>query len=594
MKQRFAVTLLAVAIASLSASAFAIAPVISDFRSPIISDDTPVTNSNVFVYLDVFDLNTKATDPDATVTPANIIWSFTEATGTYRINNRQSIIVGTDNPNAPGVKGVGVTGQDDITSGSDTNVRTITFRNQILSPVGGPNTDPAGPDGVLDGTSGKPNHTRVLTLYASDGSSYTTKSFLVYTRDGGNDALSGKSTTSVLPLTTPGTAGVSGWTTFNLVGTTTFTSGANGLCITVPAAGDNFGGWISPYGANGGIPLVKNNVYRVRLDVAGVPSIAQAATPLWDFVFENIDNTAQFDQQKFSTDLIIWDTFGGANAAGPTAGDHSYDIWWAPLSVQATDWNDPTTGEFAAANEAFNDVRLEYRVLDVTGAVDAGADSGTLCVRTYQIDRIDLADLTVGASVYDNQTLTAANSIVGAFGGIGTGTNQTTVVYAGGDVTITPATPGGSWNTEIVTLDVGNGVITPASEIPDNWPVPWVTDQLLMSTAGIQAANATGQTNPPDAVRMMMDAPTSELGIDSMVLAGANSLGLPKTAAATVYTLFFHTNTRTLSGVVEHRGLRPRVSLICVPSILSGGQSVNNGGITVTFIRTQTVDVSGL
>jgi len=364
---------------------------------------------------------------------------------------------------------------------------------------------------------------------------------------------------------------------------------------------------ISPYGANGGIALVKNNVYRVRLDIAGVPAIAQAATPLWDFVFENIDNNGTTtDQQKYATDLIVWDTFGGASGAGPALGDHIYDVWWAPLPVQATDWNDPTTGEFATANDAFNDVRFEFRLLDVSTTIDGQNDSGTLCLRTTQIDRIDIADLEFGATVYDNQTLTASNSTVSNLFGIGAGANQTTVAYASGDVTITPTTPGvgstppnpptvaGSWNVEIVTLDPGNTVITPASEITDNWPIPWVTDQLLMTTAGIEAANATGQTNPPDAIRLLMDTPTSELGIDSMVVASVNTLGLPKTAAPTTYTLFFHANTMTLSGTVEHRGLRPRVSLLCVPGVLSGGLNVNNGGVKINFMRTQVVDISGL
>jgi hypothetical protein len=586
MKQRFAVTLLAVAIASLSASAFAIAPVINDFRSPIIADDTPVTNSNYFVYPDVFDLNTKATDPDATVTPANIIWSFTEATGTYSINNRASMnLGGGDNPNAPGTKSLAA-GDDTptTTTAQDSNVRTITFRNKALSPVGGPNVDP--------GTAGiKTAQTKVLTLFASDGSSYTQKSFLVYTYNNGADALSGKSLTPVTPSTTPGTSGVTGWTTFNLIGSTTFTSGS-GLCVQVPAAGDNFGGWISPFGA---IQLVKNNVYRVRLNIAGVPAIAQAATPLWDFVFDNFNtaNTAQ-QESKYSTDLIVWDTFSGANAAGPAAGDHTYDIWWAPLPVQATDWNDPTTGEFSTAHDAANDVRLEFRLLDVSTSIDGQNDSGTLCLQTWQVDRMDIADLAFTSTPYDNQSIAASNTVAGNLFGIGSGAAQTTVTYAAGDVTITPNSAT-AWNVEIVTLDVGNSNIGPPnSEISDNWPVTWVTDQLIMTTAGIQAPDATGQTNPPDALRLMMDTPTSELGIDSMVLAGANTIGLPKTAAATTYTLFFHANTRTLSGVTEHRGLRPRVSLICVPGILSGGSSSNAGGIKVNFIKSQAVDIAGL
>jgi hypothetical protein len=591
MKQRFVVTLLAVAIASLSASAYAIAPVINDFRSPIIADDTPVTNSNVFVYPDVFDLNTKANDPDLTVTPANIIWSFT-GDGTYRINNRLPMnLGGGDNPNAPGTKSLAA-GDDPATSGTtqDANVRTITFRNNALSPVGGPNVDPI-TIGIL------PAQTKLVTLFASDGSSYTQKSFLVYTYNNGADALSGKSLTPYQALTTPA-AGTTAWTSSNLIGTTTFSSGANGLCVQVPTTGANFGGWSSPYGI---IALAKNNVYRVRIDVAGVPTIAQSATPLWDFVFDNVAPSAA--QQKFSTDIINWDTFGGANAAGPTTGGrHIFDLWWAPLPIQAADWNDATNGEFRPANDAFNDVRFQYRILDV-GAVDSDNDSGTLCLRSTTIDRIDIADLAIASTAYNNANLTAVNTTVSTI--FPTSTNK---VYAAGKLTLTPTTPGvgttppapptsaGSWGVEIITVDVGDATVnfgTPSS-LTDNWPIPWVSNQLLKTEAGVTAPDSTGQSNPPDVIRLMMDAPTNEIGQDSLVSSGANLLGMPKTASETIYTAFYHTQNKTLNATPEFQALRPRFSLLCVDAVLSGGTSnVNNGGATLNFLRVNRIDVSG-
>jgi hypothetical protein len=318
MKRRFQVTLLAVAIASLSASAFAMAPVISDFPSPIIADDTPATGSNDFVYPDVFDLNTKATDPDNTVAPSGIIWSFT-GDGTYSINNRQPLNLGTDDPNAPGTKEVGKTGQDDSES-VDSNPRTITFRNSSLSPDGGSRTDPGGGPGL------KPAYTKPVTLFASDGSTYSMTTFLVYTDKSGEDRISGGAImTSVLAPSTPATTGTFPWTSADAlggIGSESF-SASGGLCINSPLAGANFGTWISPYGI---LPLLANQVYRIRISISSSTAIAANATPAWDFVVDNFGSATQ-GESKYSSDFIFWDNNGSANSAvSPIRRDVTYSI----------------------------------------------------------------------------------------------------------------------------------------------------------------------------------------------------------------------------------------------------------------------------
>jgi hypothetical protein len=613
--------LLAVAIASLSASAFAMAPVISDFRSPIISDDTPATNSNDFVYPDAINLDNQASDPDQTVTPGNIIWSFLESTNTYRINNRQSMnLGGGDNPNAPGTKGVGVTGQDDAeagTTGFDTNVRTITFRNNALSPWAGPGAPPTGtfPTDPTPHQGFLPAQTKLITMFASDGSTYTQKSFFAYTYNGGLDSLSGVSMITVTSTVTP-VSGTGNWTTSLLVGTPTFTA-TSGLCVTVPlgtSTDANFGGWASPYGI---LPLVKNNVYRVRLDVAGNPAIAPTVTPLWDFVIDNVNSgDASHSEQKYGMDLINWDnTNSSSNSAGVAspAGRHTFDIWWSPMAIQATDWNDPTTGEFSTSHSLAKDGRFLFRILDVAGPVDAQNDAGTLCLKDYQISRIDISDLKSAATLYDNQAPVARTTAATATGANMWATNLiagSTTVTNGGGVTLTPTTPGvgstppapptvaGSWNVEILAIrpDDGTATMSPGtpSTLTDNYVIPWVSDQLLKITMGAKAPDAASQTNYPDVMRITMDAPTSELGLDTTFSGGGSVLGMPKSASVTTYTTFCYTQNKTGSATPEFQRLRPQIGCILSAAILSGGSNVNNGGVTFTFLKVERIDTTGL
>lgn len=612
MKHRFVVTLLAVAIASLSAQAFAIAPMISDFRSPIIADDKPVTDSNNFFYEDVFNLDQKGHDPDLTVTDDHLIWSFMESSGTYRVNGRQSMNLGTDDPNAPGTKEVGKAGLDDVDS-ADSNPRTITFRNQALSPATSPGatfpTDPTPHFGLL------PAQTKMLTLFASDGTSFSQKSFLVYTFNGGLDSLSGKGLENIVPQTTPLSTGASSWTSQAVLGTINFSaSGATtGLCIDVPAAGDNFAGWISPYGI---VQLVKNRVYRFRLEVSTTAAVADGATPFWDFLLDNVPNasdTSVVVEQKYSSDLLVWDNNGSANSAGRVSGGRrQFDMYWAPLPVQQANWNDATSGEFATAHDAANDARFQFRVLDVNGVVDGNNDAGTVCLNAYTIDGIDIGDISTSGNVYDNTSLVdaagtpAANRTHVSFIGI---SGATTTTYSGGVATITPtvvggattpaatATPNpiGSWDLEIVTLDVGDANIDfgNLSTVTDNWPIPWVSDQLLMVTAGIQAIDAAAEANPPDALQIVVDSATSEIAQGNTVLAGSNTIGLPKAASVTTYTSFVYTQNKTNNASTQLQGLRPNVGLLFQRGILSGGINVNNGGVKVSFLKVDTVDTSG-
>jgi hypothetical protein len=584
MKRRFQVTLLAVAIASLSASAFALAPVIGEFKSPIIADNTPVTGSNHFVYPDVFDLNTKATDPDNTVAPAGIIWSMT-GDGTYRIDNRVPITVGTDNPNAPGAKEIGKTGQEDPDK-VDTNVRTITFRNNALSPVGGPDVNPGG-SGVL------PAQTKAVTLFASDGSTYTMKSFLVYTDKGGVDRLSGAPISAFTPVVapaTPGTGGtgVNGWTTFSIIGSPTFTS-TGGLCINSPLANGAFGGWVSPYGL---LPLLANQVYRIRLTVSAPTAIAAGQAPLWDFVIDNFGG-ATTGESKYSSQYIFWDNNGNANSAGLASpnGRHTFDIWFSPLAITMADWNDPNTGEFRASNDANNDGRLQFRYLDLdNSAVDGQNDAGTQCMTQFQLDRIDNAALTASSTLYTNSTFAANTHVVTPLNLVA---NGTTVTYPSGALQVAPSTST-SWDVEVISIDVGDNNVnySQPTTLSDNWPIPWTSNQLLKYTAGVQAPNALGETNGPDAITLQMDPASTEVLEQDLIALTSNKIGGPKAASVSDYTSFFFSHNKSASPTTQLGFLRARVVLLCRSDLHQPGSKT--GGFRLTYQKVEVIDTSSL
>jgi len=600
MKRRFVVTLLAVAIATISASAFCRAPVISEILSPIIADDKPVTNSNSFVYPDAFNLDQKASDPDAAPAPGDIIWSYT-GDGTYRINNRDpmNLLAGND-PNAPGTKEVGKTGLDDPVTGEgqDSNVRTITFRNAHLSPVGGPNTVVNTP-GIIAA------ETKTVTLFASDGSTYTLKSFLVYTRKGGVDQLSGAAVPgTIIPVQTPLVPRQSqGWVHSDAIpglNLPAFSESAtDGLCLQSPLTNGGFGSWVSPYGI---VPLVANNVYRIRVNVStgSASAIAASVTPLWDIVLDNYSGVAAAKDQRYSCDWIFWDNNGAADSAGlaSPSGRHVFDCWWAPMPVLLSDWNDTANanGPFNTANDAVNDGRLQFRFLDVdSSAVDGQNDAGTLCMTSYQIDRLAISGLTTVATPLNQTVFSASTNSLSMLNA--TVNPSATVSYAGGAATIAPAS-GTAWSSvEVANFDPGDTTVNygPPTTLSDNWPIPWVSDQLLKYTIGIQAPDATGQSNPPDAIHMMIDNASTEVLADNMVLFTTSLVGGPKSAAVNDYVMLYYTHNKTLNATPQYAFLRTRFGILCRADLQTGSppSATNPAGVKITYEKLEQINTAG-
>jgi hypothetical protein len=557
-------------------------PPITHTPFPVIADDAPSTTHNLFVYPDAFGLDEIYPDPTD-----SLIFSYFSATGRYQLNGRQSLDPANplDDPSNPGDKQLGAPLLDDPDS-LDADTRTITFRDATLSPIGGANTDPAPGDPKPRVVAGE-----VVTFFISDGATFSMKNILVYTESNGRDRLSGGGV-EVLDIVPSSDLG---WRSAIVMAGGISATDQNGLCIQTPGPGDHFALWTSPYGI---VDLVQNAVYRIRLTMDSDGSALPAGTtPFWDFVIDNF-NDNQTAHHKYAAAFMNWDIDGSANSVGlsETTGRGTFEIWFTPPQMLAADWNDPATGEFTAAAEPENDMRFSFRVIDVGSLIDAELDAGKICLRNISVTRYDFDSLNpAGAPLYDADSITSATHIGrGLFFGAG----RTTVSYAGGSVTIAPNTDGpaggDAWDQEVVIFDPGNGIVAPAAEIVDNWPIKWESDELLRGTLTVQAPDAQSEATPPDAISLTWDSPGNELLLRTEVYATTSNKGMPKLAAPTDLVSFYYTNNKTLSpaaGAGEFDRIRMRVLLLLTPYINSGGSVDNLGGVVIHSQRIEEVSI---
>ncbi|OPZ07429.1 MAG: hypothetical protein BWZ08_01848 [candidate division BRC1 bacterium ADurb.BinA292] len=567
MRKGFKLTLM-VAIAFMGMRASAMVPVIGNIPDPIIGDSDGVTGTNEFVYPDALNLDNYASDPDG---PSPLVWSYEGADDKYLFNGVDGL-TGSDDPVNPGAKSI----NDQVLNGEqnpDNDAATVTIRNQDLSPIGGPNTDP-GAAGIVD------SETRVITLYASDGATVGTKEITVYTDNEGEDRLS---TSEEQVASGNFNAGAEGWgftTEYATGGTVTSSSNTGALCITVSAAGVNGAYWASPYDL---IELTNESVYIGRFTL-NTNQTTVGNTPLTIIL---VENSSQVDGEAVSlyfNDHFFLDNTGGANAPGGShpVGSANKMILFTPPPVSTAEWQ---ANAFNATNDPVNDARIRFRILDVDGALyGAESDSGQVCLDEFSISKVDINAFTRGTQVFSEDNLTAANS------------NATTLVdpgdptFSNGDVTFLPSAgtrpTANNWDTEIGSLSPGDGqgdTLTGAN-LADDYPIPWNADDTLYElTVDLSAPNATSENQPVDVLRMGIDAPTQEYIGLAQITPSQNGIGMPNQGSPQTYRGFFAPNKVTLSNVTNHNRLRPRLDFICNKALGFNGQpgGTNPGGLTV-------------
>jgi hypothetical protein len=166
MKKGLLLTLV-IAVALISSSVFAYAPVLKNLPDIIIGDVEEGASNNFFIFSDAFVFDNFVTDQDTTVS-THIKWSFSNMTGTQTIfiNGLDEETVDAEFKNPT----------NDIRDG----YLTASFRNETASPTSG--STPFPPTVLAD---------QELAVYVSDGAHVVSDKIMVYTIDDAEDGLSG-------------------------------------------------------------------------------------------------------------------------------------------------------------------------------------------------------------------------------------------------------------------------------------------------------------------------------------------------------------------------------------------------------------------
>jgi hypothetical protein len=578
-----------VAIALMGFNAMAAAPVIQAIPDVIVgnNEDIGATDPNIFVYPDAIDLDAVVSD-DATL-DADLIWSYTKATlpGRFLLNGVDAI--NTDPTNPPAANRLRQVMQSE--RNTDGLAQTVTVRDNTLSPIttnGGIGPyNPPNPD-----TPGKvAGSDELVTLVASDGTTHSTSIVAMWSDNDGNDRRGG------LPVSVPVTnmsftASTMGWNSGSPFGSITASRTASGLCLEVPAAGVNFNDW--HYSNFSLIPLVANQVYRVRVTMSTTAAANQ--TPLWQFVHENGSGAdpSTVPLLAYGGETLFLDNVGAANAPSPiTGGRPTFDVYVAPPPVTTAQWNNASTGPFAAANAASKDARGIFRVIDVENTGYGGeTDAGQVCMRDIDIVRWDVNSGVAGATDLDVTSFTNADA-----GGTGNSAFQTdsivqvtSTTFSNGVVTIAPS--GAGWGSvEVAIFRPGDRTLTltggnAGTDAADNYPVVWESNTVYHITMDLAASSAGAEASPPDIMRLGADTPTQEVIGNCYWTTKYSLSAMPKNGTPQTYHFFYYSNNRTASVVTNFNRIRPRLDTICRTDFI---ESTNTGSFTVNACKVQRV-----
>jgi hypothetical protein len=549
-------TLLTIAVALMGLKAMAMAPVIDAIPDVIIGDAGSATPGNDFSYPDAFDADTKVSDD--TTSDAGIHLWYLNSGNHYTINahtRADSVVIDPANVGATYDLTIGA---DDAAS-TDSNLRTLTFRNTFYTP-GNP---PPGP-GIQDG--------QVITLFASDGTTASAgRQFMAFIDKDGADRLSGGlSFTNV--LNQDFTTGLNGWIKNTLfIGTgdgsaVTLTQTANGLCADVSAQGANLAGWASQANFTGSaasayntVSLVQNAVYRIRLTVT---TTAQAGfTPLWYVMCEN--SLSWYGKSNYFYDFGTFPVAGLNTPPGTGNGTHPvFETWFQPACGSAPSF---VTAAFnTPANAPFKDFRLQLQMLDVgtpgNDPYGGGSDQGAICWKKVEVDRTDASALQVQSTPYNNTSFTIVTGTNPIASGVTannfTAAGKATLTLDGSNHIVFAPTSTTAWDSQqaggvnaFMSIYPGDGQNSHngSADATDNYPVPWTADTLYRIAWTMTAPSALAETNGVDWIIVGGDVDTNEIIVGDFVTTKFSSAAMPKQTPQE-YTSFWHGNAGTSAG----------------------------------------------
>jgi hypothetical protein len=583
MKKGFIVsTLLTVFVALTQVSTvFATAPVIKDVPDVIVGDtfNNGASQSNEFVFPDAFSLRDLFISDDNS-TSVTVKWSYLadQPGEDILLNGVPSLDpglagIGLDDPTDPAASkrldlvdtDTGNVKQDG--SAQDALAFTVTVRNKTISPIGGPNGSFPGDSDPI--TSPSLVSTRVITLFASDCSTFSSKSVTVHTSNNTSDALSGGINLTLVVQEDFTDGGIGGWTGGQVFGPTiggTTSTGAGGLCMASGTTNDFWTFWESPQEY---VPLVDNVAYRVRSDVT-TDQTAADAIPVWRFIWSNFDNVDTAGFLTFGGTLWFIDQTGGAAGIGRAQGPgNQYDLWFSPISVSAPQWRSTSGGAFDPANAGVIDLQLRFENFDLNDSLLADNDSGTICIASVRVDSAPISSVT-GTTVYDTPLSATTHRFSAEFGAVGSfSSGEANLAVDPATGTTGPANTTGGFIELSPEIDA---LLGPDGDRPAQYPVIWEDDKLYMLETDLRIASGT---DPVTAILLVLSPPTIEVFGDSFATRAATGGLLDRSASpnatSATYRHFLYGHKATVVGgaLPSADRFQPRVQALNRGTILA-------------------------
>lgn len=396
------------------------------------------------------------------------------------------------------------------------------------------------------------------------------------------------------------TAGGGGWTGGVSSGAVVLERDSRGLCMTVPAGGDNVGGWVSPERY---IPLRDLTIYRLKLTVSA-GRIAPDSIPFLNVVYNNYNSGG--GGNNFGGEAWFLDVQGGANAPGAAGGLSEITLYIAPNAALTDQWRgavDLANSAFTTEADAVNDIALLIRVLDLASAnINAGFDEGGICVSSLSVEALAFTAFVTEGTVY-YPDMSPAKLAAEAPG------------QGGGGWAVIEGSPAAA-HYQLTASGAGSRrSLYPFDPEQDNfvnfnrqlYPATWRTGVLYMGTVAIRsdigyspaadgaAPKGTGEgIDPVDSIFLIFDVPTVELGQThystrgapgNMLRAASPRLAATTGGAAMQYIGFFHGQQSTLSGETDAGRLRMYAEFFNTPDI--GPEGAGADPFAVDFIAVE-------
>lgn len=374
---------------------------------------------------------------------------------------------------------------------------------------------------------------------------------LDYTQGGGNDQ-------GWLGGAVPGFGGVT-------------SVGASGICMAVPGPGDNFVLWVSPERL---IELVDNTVYKVHLTLS-TDQAAQDAIPLFFVVYDNFNTGG--GGNDYGGFYGVLDVDGGAEGIGRAQGRTTFDFFMAPNAINTAQWK---SGAFTPAADPFNDIRVQYRIIDANPTLLTDNDSGTICVARADFSSVLRSAIPPGSTPF-NPPINSATHFAQALDETATG----------GTVTIDDANARALYalpTTGTTRKTLGPFDPTQPDLNTQLYPVVWETNVLYRVRSMIQAVSSVA--DPVDVIFLAADTATNELGMAQFTTRGTAGQPMDKAASpkltAAEYEAYFFSQNVTASLTPNANRIRPLAFFFNAPD--QGGGD-NTGGDPF-FVESLAVD----